>query len=139
MKTTAVVAAVATGVMASTTALALATSAQAAPNTQVLACGQTSIKPDQLVLACADANSLLTKIKWSSWTNGNAKGKATYQENNCEPTCVAGTFVSYPAEVQLTSPKKVDGERVFTKVTITFPDGGPGSMTKMMLPLVGSL
>ena len=116
-------------------AAAGAPAALAAPNTVVNNCGSASARPAEMVLTCADANSSLTKLTWSSWTNGNAKGSGTYLENDCEPTCVAGTVHSYPAEVQLGKPRKQGAKRVFSEVTIAFPQGGPGKITKMMLPL----
>lgn len=109
--------------------------ALAAPSTFVNSCGTVSAKPAEIVLSCADANSSLEKLTWSSWTNGNAKASGTYQENDCEPTCVAGTVQTYAAEVQLGKPRKQGGKRVFSEVTITFPKGGPGNFTKMVLPL----
>jgi len=58
-------------------------------------------RPTELVLACADLNSLVKSVSWSSWTTRSARGHGTLVENNCTPSCAAGRFYSYRATIEL--------------------------------------
>ena len=106
------------GIGMSAGVLAAASPATAASRTSVNNCGTLEVKPTDLVLACADANSRLTDLKWSGWSNGRAKGVGTYEVNDCQPTCVAGKTRSYPVRVKLDQPKVQEGKRVFTRELI---------------------
>lgn len=110
-------------------------SASAASRVSVNDCGDLAKKPADLVLACADANTMLTEMKWTGWSNKRAVGKGVYEANDCEPTCVEGTFRSYPARITLTAPKTQSGARVFTKATIAFTKAKPGKAKKITVRL----
>jgi hypothetical protein len=84
-------------------------------------CGEVSAKPTGIVLACADANTALEALKWTTWDAGTAKGTGVYSYNDCEPTCVAGLFHRYQVNVTLSNPKIVKGAKVFSKARVTFP------------------
>jgi hypothetical protein len=88
---------------------------------QVSNCGEVSAKPTGLVLSCADANTALEMLKWSSWGTSTARATGTFSENDCSPTCVEGMFHRYKAVVTLSAPKMVKGAKVFTKVRVVFP------------------
>lgn len=105
--------------------------ASAVERAQVNNCGQLEVKPTDLVLACADANAMLTELTWRGWSNSRATGVGTYEVNDCEPTCVAGTTRSYPVRVVLGAPKVQDGTRVLSKVTMTFTKKSPGRKKKV--------
>ena len=122
-----------TGIMA-----VAAVPASAAGRAQVNNCGTLEIKPTDLVLACADANAMLTELKWSGWSNGRAKGSGVYELNDCKPTCVAGTTNSYPVRVLLSKPKVQGGERVLSKVTMTFTAKSPTGKKKASVTLLPS-
>lgn len=109
--------------------------ATAAPVAHVSNCGELSTKPTELVLACADANEMLTELTWTGWSAGRATGKGRYEVNDCEPTCVAGTVRSYPVQVRLLVPKAQSGSRVFTKVALKFTKKSPSGKKKMMRTL----
>lgn len=79
-------------------------------------------KPRRHVMSCADANSGLRRLDWSSWTKSAAMGAGTYYWNDCSPNCAAGTTHSSKATVKLTRPTIQHGEKVFTKVTIRYID-----------------
>ena len=109
--------------------------ATAATVAQVSNCDELTTKPTELVLACADANEMLTEMTWSGWSAGRATGKGRYEVNDCEPTCVAGTVRSYPVQIRLLVPKAQNGVRVFTKVALTFTKKTPSGKKKMMRTL----
>lgn len=127
--------AVAAAALATGTMTTVMPTASAAGLTSVNDCGTLAKKPTELVLSCADANSMLTEMTWSGWSNGRAKGAGAYEANDCTPTCAAGTFRTYPARVLLTKPKVQAGQRVFTKAVITFTGAKPGTQKKLRVTL----
>ncbi len=82
--------------------------------------GKTQTEPTSYVLSCADYNSELLKIHWTSWTSRAATAKATYSFNDCTPYCAAGKFHSYPATVRLSSPRTTKSGLLFAEVSITY-------------------
>ena len=82
--------------------------------------GKVQSEPTSYVLACADYNSELLKIHWTSWTSNSATAKATYSFNDCTPYCAAGKFHSYPASVRLSSPHKTKSGLLFSEVSIAY-------------------
>jgi hypothetical protein len=109
--------------------------AQAAPSTpEVSNCGFPSAQPTDISLACADENTALEKLKWTKWNARTAKGTGVYTYNDCEPNCLVGTFRQRRVNVQLTTPKTVDGIRVFTKAMVIFPEGSGQSNKTFQLP-----
>jgi len=127
--------AVAAATIATGTITTVMPSASAAGLTSVNDCGSLERKPTELILSCADANTMLTEMTWSGWSNGRAKGAGTFEANDCTPTCAAGTFRTYPARVLLTKPKVQAGQRVFTKAVITFTGAKPGKQKKLRVTL----
>jgi hypothetical protein len=102
--------------------LALPVTASAAPALpKVSNCGEVSAKPTGLVLSCADATTALEMLKWSAWGASTARATGTFADNDCSPTCAAGTFNRYKANVTLSAPKTINGKKVFTKVRVVFP------------------
>ena len=56
-------------------------------------------QPSQLVASCADANSLVAKLKWTQWGDTTAYATGVGRWNDCTPTCVAGHWRSEPVTV----------------------------------------
>ena len=84
-----------------------------------------AVEPSSIVLACADGNSTLENLAWSSWTAASASAAGTYVYNDCNPFCALGTFITIPgATIQLTAPvSTIDGVE-FSTVTWTYPAAG---------------
>lgn len=96
-------------------------SATTTTSPSVLTCaGKTAVKPTSYVLACADGNSEFINIKWSSWSATGAHATATYRANTCEPSCVAGKFVNYPATVTFSKPQTTSHGSLFSAVAYTY-------------------
>ena len=79
------------------------------------------VEPKTYILTCADANSYLGKLSWTSWTPGLASAKGVLEENDCLPYCAAGHFHSYPAVVVFwgdAAVKNHPGERSYTMMTV---------------------
>jgi len=78
------------------------------------------VRPKTFILTCADANSLLDKLSWTSWTPGLASATGTLEINDCTPYCAAGHFHAYPAVVVFWGSKAVKnhpGEDCYTMMT----------------------
>jgi hypothetical protein len=110
-------------------ALAAGTNRVYVPN-----CAKAVYKPKEIVLACGDDSSLLTKLTWGRWTSQGASGSGVYEVNDCTPDCVSGHFNSYPATVTLSRPKrcaKVKHHKVFGRVVAQYQGANPDSPQKL--------
>ena len=107
-------------------AAASAVPAHAASKPGVVNCkGKATVQPKEINLSCADANLMVTGLKWSAWTNNMASGTGTLVWNPCIPTCVAGKAEKFPAKVTLGRLASGAGASVFSGMTVAFPKGGP--------------
>ncbi len=78
------------------------------------------VRPKTFILTCADANSQLDNLSWTSWTPGLASATGMLEVNDCTPYCAAGHFHSYPAIVIFWGSQAVKnhpGERCYTMMT----------------------
>ena len=95
---------------------------------RVYNCTHAQVRPGSFTLACADGNSVLTHLAWSSWTATAASGTGTQVINDCVPYCAAGKFRSYPARVTFWRSEPVpghSGQRYFSRVTVRYPAARP--------------
>lgn len=94
-------------------------------------CRRPVYKPARIVVSCADANFVVEKIGWRSWTSRRAAGTGTASVNDCTPDCAQGAFQTYPVRIALSTPKQCRSGRPlqFVRVAITFtaarPEGFP--------------
>jgi hypothetical protein len=98
-------------------------------------CSKPTYKPTQIVVTCADANTVLKGINWKSYGSDTADGAGTANVNACEPNCAAGKFKNYPATVKLSNPKDCGKDvRQFTHLVMTYtgakPPGASASLTE---------
>ncbi|MHB8505392.1 MAG: hypothetical protein ACYDEN_06700 [Acidimicrobiales bacterium] len=83
--------------------------------------GRVVRKPTNYVVTCADANVRWKDVTWSTWSATSAAGHGTLVENTCRPTCVAGRFISYPAEVSLGGVVVTAAHgKVFSRAMVTY-------------------
>jgi len=96
--------------------------------TQVIAdCQNAQVEPNTFILACADHNSFLTGLTWSSWTPAAASGSGTYWQNDCTPDCAQGHFESSPgATIELSRPIATSAGVEFTALTLSYADPAAG-------------
>ncbi|HKN92684.1 MAG TPA: hypothetical protein VJU60_00005, partial [Thermoleophilaceae bacterium] len=66
-------------------------------------CIHEAVKPHQIIITCADANFVLTALKWSHWARKSAAGTGSAKINDCKPSCAEGHFHKYPVSVKLSS------------------------------------
>jgi serine/threonine protein kinase len=90
----------------------------------------TGMKPTEIAYS-GDANNVVTKITWSSWTATGATGQGTSDIDSCVPNCAQAPPSLVPATITLSAP--VNGR--FTKMTETrngstsywtYPSAWPG-------------
>jgi hypothetical protein len=95
-------------------------------NVAVLNClGRPQVKPGSFVLACADGNSSLTALSWSSWTPKLASATGTLVQNDCLPDCASGHLHGYPVLAVLWGPVAYAHGHHFSQVTLIFPGARP--------------
>ena len=105
--------------------------ATAATKPEIIACdGKGKVKPKEIILACGDGNTFVNNINWIKWNNNTATGTGTLNWNTCLPqTCAGGIVQTYKAKITLGGLASAPGETdVFSEMTLTFTQGGPGMM-----------
>ncbi len=68
--------------------------------TMALSCSKNvGAKPTSYVLFCADANAMLSSLKWTAWGDATAYATGVAKWNDCTPTCVSGKWKQQPVTV----------------------------------------
>jgi hypothetical protein len=76
-----------------TTGLSVAQSNSSNSVTMALSCSSTfGARPTSYVLYCADANALVTSLKWTDWGAATAYATGVAKWNDCTPNCAGGTW-----------------------------------------------
>nr|ABP44454.1 hypothetical protein Mflv_1976 [Mycolicibacterium gilvum PYR-GCK] len=90
----------------------------------VLDCsGQPQVKPERIVLTCADNTIAISKIAWVSWSpDGGATGRGTEFRVECVPNCAQGTAHYSPVTITLTGVAPPDFR--YTSATIIDEETG---------------
>ncbi len=108
-------------------AMSFALSASAAAPLKLTNCYSAVSRPKAVVLTCADANTSLKGLTWSSFGGSTAQGRGTFVTDNCEPNCASGKGLSFKAAVKATgSVLCMHGLRVYAKLTLRFTGKAPG-------------
>ncbi len=117
-------------VLAACTTVAAATASSASSALKITNCTHAVTRPSSLVLACADANTLLRSLRWSSFGGATARARGNLEVNTCTPNCASGRFVRYPVIVRasgvLTCKRQL---RVYRRIDLTFATRVPRSVT----------
>ncbi|WP_420705830.1 hypothetical protein [Streptomyces sp. NRRL F-5065] len=113
-----------------------------APQPVLIDCAQQpEVRPGSFIVACGDANSVLTSLQWSRWDARAAVATGINDVNDCVPDCAAGTFRPYPVVVRLDRARAAEqdaGQVRFTRLSLTYTDGRPdGSPPVVTFPLPG--
>jgi hypothetical protein len=112
--------------------LSVAVAASASAPLKITNCNTAASRPKLLTLTCADGNTVLKALRWSSFGGRSAQGRGTFVTNTCEPNCAAGKDVSYPVAVKATSPRTCKkGVRVYNKLTVTFTGRKPSNSASL--------
>jgi hypothetical protein len=97
----------------------LAVAALAHPATVWKSCAhKPSVRPLEIVLACADGNLYAAGLHWTRWTSSSAAATGTGHQNDCNPYCAAGHFHTYPISIRLSDPVTCGGgQREFARIS----------------------
>lgn len=106
--------------------------ASAAPSVKITNCVNASSRPKLLTLACGDGNTVLSKLRWSSFGGTSAQASGTLEVNTCSPNCAGGKVVRYPVAVKASNVRKCKaGLRVYNKLTLRFTGRAPSSASTL--------
>jgi hypothetical protein len=91
------------------------------PETEALVCFPTlpQIKPADMTWKCLNHGGIFD-ITWSRWDRASAEGHGTVEVDACSPGCIADNYWSYPATLTLSKPKRLDGQALFSVLTLYF-------------------
>jgi hypothetical protein len=85
-------------------------------------CQDGSYRPRGVIVFCADAGMILSKIRWHGWNRSAATGRATAKANTCVPSCAEGRFESYRVALRASRVRRCrdTGRYQYTRLRITF-------------------
>jgi hypothetical protein len=89
--------------------------------------GKPTVKPAEVILACADAGLGVRKIAWLGWGEPVAAGLGTAYANDCTPTCVAGHFHTYRAVLLLSGAQPCHGKVAYRQATVAIVGEPPAA------------
>ena len=81
-------------------------------------------KPELVYFACADGNTGIGKIEWSTWEVSGAQGVGEYFANDCDPDCANGEFEFTNVNVAINNAIGVKGKVHLTDLTYESVDEG---------------
>jgi hypothetical protein len=97
------------------------------------------VEPSSITVACADAGIGAQDLVWLSWTDTMATASGDVWENDCTPSCAAGTIKHYPASITLSDVQTSRDGPTFTAMTATYsgpePNGHPTDTFGLQQPL----
>ena len=101
-------------------------------------CVHEAVKPRSIIITCADANFVLTGLKWSHWRRTSAAGAGSAKINDCKPSCAQGHFHKYPVNVSLSSAHfcRKAGKTQFRRMRLTFTDKVPPGNKRVNSPAI---
>jgi hypothetical protein len=119
-------------------ALALAAAFSGQPMALPDCLGKPLVRPTEVVLACADANFGVRKLRWTGWGQSFAAATGVGYANDCTPNCAAGHMHTYRAVVVASGTQRCPGGiTAYSRVTVAFVGKSPypkSSATDMIYP-----
>ena len=109
------------------------TGKQARPAVLDCGLGQSQVRPQSLVLTCADGNDVAKDLVWSKWgqTAADATGVDTW--NECVPNCGASkTWYSTAATFALSKPVHTTKGWLFERLTVHVTGHAPLNVEKVI-------
>lgn len=101
----------------------------AAPPTALLDClGNPQVRPQQVVLTCADANVAAEHLVWTGWGEPFAAATGVMQVNSCTPNCAAGTFHAFKTVLVARGVRRCNGVVAYTTVSYGFIGRAPAGI-----------
>ncbi|AWB84133.1 hypothetical protein C3E79_06275 [Corynebacterium liangguodongii] len=77
--------------------------------------------PEEISLACADNNYVVSDLEWQGWNSESARATGTAWINECDPDCASGRMRKFPVQVRA-SEKRSCGYNleVYTSLEVTY-------------------
>lgn len=90
--------------------------------TRVLAdCVHARYKPQTIIVACGDGNTVVKDFNYHSWTRRSATGTATLWYNKCDPDCAHGNWGHVRMVFRLDHPVRVGTQLRFSRLVTAYP------------------
>jgi hypothetical protein len=116
----------------------VAIGASAASPVKITDCITASSRPKTLTLTCGDGNTVLSKLRWSSFGGKSARASGELEMNTCSPDCAGGKVVRYPVSVNAKNIRSCKaGLRVYNKLTLQFTGRVPSSTSALKRWMLG--
>jgi hypothetical protein len=80
--------------------------------------GKPTVRPAEVVLACADAGLGVRGLRWLGWGAPTAAGIGIAFANDCTPNCAAGRFHTYRAVLVLSGSQRCAGAVAYRTATV---------------------
>lgn len=111
--------------------LALAAALSGGPQALPDCLGKPRVRPTEVVLACADANFGLRKLRWTGWGQAFAAATGVAYANDCTPNCAAGHIHTYEAVLVASGTRRcAGGITAYGRVTVAFVGPSPYPKSK---------
>ncbi len=98
-----------------------------ASSTYLLTCSDDAAsEPVTYQLLCGLGLDAFDQLEWTDWGAGEAHAVGRYEEKICDPSCAAGSIISYPVYVTAEDLEAQDGASFYRTLTVEFPGMRPG-------------
>lgn len=84
------------------------------------ACYDLRYRPSRVVIACADGNFRLRRLRWENWNSAVARADGIARVNDCLPACAGGRVRHLPVRVKAFSRKLCAGAGRYVYSRLTF-------------------
>jgi len=92
--------------------------------------GQPEVKPQSIILTCADNTWAVDKIVWTNWSAGaGAMGTGIEYRRGCVPTCAQGSATYSPVTITLAGAAPPDFR--YTSVLVTNQNTGKSDTSSL--------
>lgn len=79
--------------------------------------------PEDISLACADDNYIVTDLRWEGWNSEEATAQGNAWINDCEPDCASGDFHTFPATVRASEKRSCGYSlEVYTRIEVDYSE-----------------
>jgi hypothetical protein len=112
-------------------ALALAAALSGRPQALPDCLGKPRVRPAEVVLACADANFGVRKLRWTGWGESFAAATGVAYANDCTPNCAGGHMHTYQAVLVASGTQRCPGGvTAYGRITVAFVGPSPYPKSK---------
>jgi hypothetical protein len=93
-------------------------------------CNKPEVRPDRIVLACADFGLYINHLDWKSWGGQKSRATGVIHARTCDPICPGSPYRDFPVKVRYYKPRNrpCGGSgliHMYTRLHLSFPAGEP--------------